>query len=497
MSTKYKKKEPVERIGFAPSYPPSEDQQRIFDHASDQNIHCQAGAGSGKTTTLVWQMSRKTNVKSGMLAFSKEIVTEIEPRCPSNVTVKTAHSFGYGSLAKQFGRLFVNGYKVKNILKENYRWLNPDKAESKEKGKVIQRLYEADRLINMLRVTLTDENDAQAVDRIADRYNIEIDMFFDLVQILPEVFKKIESQTNAIDFTDMMWLPIRLGLEIPQFEQLYVDEAQDLNNLMIEYVRQMASGLVMSVGDRNQSIFGFAGSNFYSVNELINTFDSHELPLMTCYRCGTSIVEYAQRIVPDLKPFEGNPAGEIRNLAKIDMDMADGSMIISRRNASLVKPCFELLKAGRKAQIKGKDIGLGLVNLIRSIKTNCIHDLIVQIKEKNAEKIIKMMEQNKSMSLVEMSQDQCDVICEMASVCSSIEELVNKITMIFSEDRKGITLSSIHRSKGLESDHVSIVDYPRIELSYERMTEEDRQQEKNLHYVAVTRAKNKLDLISQ
>lgn len=55
-------------------------------------------------------------------------------------------------------------------------------------------------------------------------------------------------------------------------------------------------------------------------------------------------------------------------------------------------------------------------------------------------------------------------------------------------------ISSIHMMKGGEADNVFILDYPKFPYVYNGQSDEDQQQEKNLQYVAVTRAKKKLYL---
>lgn len=56
-------------------------------------------------------------------------------------------------------------------------------------------------------------------------------------------------------------------------------------------------------------------------------------------------------------------------------------------------------------------------------------------------------------------------------------------------------ISSVHSMKGGEADTVYIFDYPRFPYMWKDMTKEDEQQEANLQYVAITRAKKNLYLI--
>lgn len=63
------------------------------------------------------------------------------------------------------------------------------------------------------------------------------------------------------------------------------------------------------------------------------------------------------------------------------------------------------------------------------------------------------------------------------------------------ENKEVPTLSTIHKMKGGESDNIFIYDYPRFPYCYSNMSEDDQQQEVNLQYVALTRAKKKLYLV--
>jgi superfamily I DNA/RNA helicase len=107
-----------------------------------------------------------------------------------------------------------------------------------------------------------------------------------------------------------------------------------------------------------------------------------------------------------------------------------------------------------------------------------------------------MKEKNINLAMIERINDECDCVREIAMGCDKIEEIESRIEKIFDESTEGVLLSSIHRSKGLEADHVTIIDYSRIRLNFEKMSEEQHIQEKNLHYVALTRAKKVLHLIN-
>src|SRR5690606_17228490 len=104
---------------------------------------------------------------------------------------------------------------------------------------------------------------------------------------------------------------------------------------------------------------------------------------------------------------------------------------------------------------------------------------------------------NPSQSSFDYVNDQADALIAISDGCRDTSDMKNKINEIFQEKGYGgIVCSSIHKSKGLEAEHVSIMDYGNVELFHQKMKPEDFEQERNLHYVALTRAKKTLELVS-
>ena len=79
----------------------------------------------------------------------------------------------------------------------------------------------------------------------------------------------------------------------------------------------------------------------------------------------------------------------------------------------------------------------------------------------------------------------------------TVKDLITFIENFLSlnENKEVPTLSTIHKMKGGEADNIFIYDYPRFPYCYGNMSEDDKQQEINLQYVALTRAKKKLYLV--
>jgi ATP-dependent exoDNAse (exonuclease V) beta subunit len=92
--------------------------------------------------------------------------------------------------------------------------------------------------------------------------------------------------------------------------------------------------------------------------------------------------------------------------------------------------------------------------------------------------------------------DTITALLIIAKNCRTKTELVNRINRIFSGSNTGICLSTIHKAKGLESNNVHIL-CRSLMPSKSAKTKDEIQQENNLIYVAVTRARHKLCYVSE
>jgi superfamily I DNA/RNA helicase len=171
-------------------------------------------------------------------------------------------------------------------------------------------------------------------------------------------------------------------------------------------------------------------------------------------------------------------------------------MALCRVNAPLIQECFRFLKLGRKANIQGRDVGQGLISLIKKQKADDITQLVAKLsewleKETLKERAKKRPNENKIITM----QDKVDCICIFTEGCDSIRCVIDKIEGIFTDDHntKCIKFSSIHKAKGLESDNVFLLEPKGATMPHPlAKTPQAVEQEFNLLYVAITRAIHKL-----
>lgn len=496
----------------------SKYQKDIFDYIEHGQGHLvvEAAAGSGKTFTLIKCIELIPNDKRILLtAFNKDIVNELKKKAKEfpNVECKTLHGLGMLMVMKNVDEMSP----VPEIFKYSSQFYSNPSAYTKIN---LFRLKKHDRKTYMDNVKKYVDfaryflcQTPKDLDEIEKVY--EIETVADEKEVAMKLLEWGKTNLKTMDYTDMIWLPNVLNLKPIglQYDYIMVDECQDMNKAERELVLKcfkMGTRMV-SVGDENQLIYQFSGSDKDSLNTLKNLPNTKCLPLSISYRCADSIVEYAQRIVPSIEKNDDHRAGNVLEDVPLE-DVKDGDMVLCRTNAPLVDLYNRYLKLGKKSYIVGKDIGSNMKTIIESMNMTEVNwgniekdGLFIRLYDDLFETRNKIMaESNVSKEDAINSrqfQDKLDMINAigaMANGINSVDELLGKIDVVFPKkvQKEGIKLSTIHKSKGLECENVYIA-CKSLMPSKNATTKWEKRQERNLMYVAYTRAKNKLGFLDE
>lgn len=500
----------LEDLSFAPveeskpaatEFIPSQYQQAIFDAGRNGcgNIVVNATAGSGKTRTIQEFIKRYIpSTESWIyLVFNKRNQVEAEEKFGglSNGTVATFHSFCLQALKSSIGKTKIDDKKVYQML--SY-------CSNREQEKELWPLVA--KVVGLVKNTLTDVNKYDDLISMCDHYGVEMNGSASRVlELARDVVMQCRSTTAVIDFDDMIWLPVIENMPMPKFDNVLVDETQDLNAVQIEIVLRIRKdgGKVIAIGDENQAIYGFRGADADAMDKVISALGATVLPLSLCYRNPKSVVNFVNTELPHIKheALETAEEGlvETINESKLFEYVNPGDMVICRTNAPLIKPCFSLIQRGIKAIIVGRAIGEELVNLINRIAKRALSDnlevVLGAMSEYAIQEVARLMKQQKE-STAQALEDKVDTIYALADGCKTIKELTDKAQSIFSDDVKGVVFSSAHRAKGLEADRVFILRY---DLMPHPMAKQAWQlkQEINCKFVALTRARKELYFVQE
>ncbi len=275
-----------------------------------------AGAGSGKTRTLVYRVARLIDLGIPpasilLLTFTRKSSQEMLDRV------------GYliGSRSEQVaGGTF---HSVANILLRRY-----GRPVGLEPGFTILDRGDSEDLINLLRGQLGLNDMGKRFPRkrtIADIYsksantldsveNILLNAYAHFGEFLGELtklqqaYEAAKRQRQLVDYDDLL-VKLRELLHTDEttrhnisqmFRYLLVDEYQDTNRLQADIVRNLAAthDNVMVVGDDSQSIYAFRGATFRNIMEFPELFPNTTIyKLEENYRSTQPVLQLANRLI--------------------------------------------------------------------------------------------------------------------------------------------------------------------------------------------------------
>jgi ATP-dependent exoDNAse (exonuclease V) beta subunit len=294
-----------------------------------------------------------------------------------------------------------------------------------------------------------------------------------------------------------MFLPLTWDLLTRDYDLVVVDEMQDMSKAQLLMAQAVCRGRIAGFGDRRQAIYGFRGADTGSMDRIKAELQAGELPLTITYRCSQAVTRRAQALVPAIEAAPSNPEGSVSEVTYTDMLMAaqPGDFILSRLNAPLVSATLRLLLMRKKAKMRGRQIGQGLIGLIRRLTRGNLSAITITVLEERLDtwerKTVTKLLAGNQRDLAEKVRDQAAMIRAFSEDAPSVQRVVTDIEQLFTdvEDSDLVLLSSIHKAKGLEASTVYVLQ----ETLYRRgITDE----ESNCEYVSVTRAIEHLKIVT-
>lgn len=258
-----------------------------------------AGAGSGKTRVITFRIAHMLDLgipQSQILALTftnkaaKEMadrVKELTQRKLQNLTVSTFHAFGVKVLRADIEKL---GYRENfSIYDETDRT-----ALIKECGRELKFSPDA---LDIYKISQLFSN----IKTGRKNWQTENDMYRQLYDCYQEGLKLY----NAVDFDDLIVLPIKLFRENPEvlarykerFKYIMVDEFQDTSHQQYELMHLLSDQNVAVVGDDDQSIYSWRGADYQNIVNFEKDFSVTEIRLEQNYRSTGTILDAANGVI--------------------------------------------------------------------------------------------------------------------------------------------------------------------------------------------------------
>ncbi|MET9104779.1 UvrD-helicase domain-containing protein [Streptomyces antibioticus] len=260
---------------------------------SGQHLVLQAGAGTGKTSTL-GLLAAGTSRRGRYLAFNKDIARDAAARFPRTVVCKTAHATAFAALGHRYTRRLGSprqpAWKTGQALgitrpvRIGNHQISPRLLSHTVLRTVTHYCHSADRVLARHHVpSPRGLNTAAEQNQLAET-------------VLPFAAKAWLDLHNpdqgAVRFEHDHYLKM-WALTEPRIEAdfLLLDEAQDTNPVLEEvFTAQRGHAQLVMVGDSAQAIYGWRGAR-----DVMTGFDATPLTLTQSFRFGPVIAEEANR----------------------------------------------------------------------------------------------------------------------------------------------------------------------------------------------------------
>ena len=533
----------------------------FFLNNPQSNMLVNALAGSGKSTTacMLSEHSKTSDLYIAFNAsvveeFKKKIKNP-------KTKVMTMHSLAYsimlynveqeskdsGEKPKGFGSqrskrtINLDNFKPHKIL---------DEEITKRYGRYIEfakRVFLKDNyvnLYNLCRLTLTDMSSNKDVSRLIDDHVLflyygdegysapDISEITSTLKILDTKSRQQFETQGVIDFTDMLWITFNKlkydNWEVPYwalYTNIYCDEVQDFSNIQLNFLKfiKRTKGRYVFIGDFHQAIYNFAGANAQAFNQIPKMFapvETFDLPI--CYRCAKSHLSRVNREygIPIL-PCDDAPLGFVKTIDKnkISEYAKAGDMVISRKNKWIAEVVLDLARNGTPIFIEDKEMVVAIKRQILSSKCTSVGTLekflqkvisnynkkLFEIVSKNVreggheeEHLEAVTETNSKIDNTSFLLEILEGYLEHHASSDSVSKFSNFIDKLLNTTPSPncVRLCSIHKAKGLEATNVFVLNEAKINYDF-RNSKEQNIQEKNLSYIATTRAKEGLYLVKE
>jgi len=498
----------------AAKHQPSPQQAAVYDWTSNGagSAVIEAVAGAGKTTTLINLLDR-TNGEVAFMAYNKKIAEEIAIKAApfnlgSRVRIGTVHSFGFAALRTVCPRAKVDGKKLVTIAKrltQNKR-LPIELHEFAVKAAAMAKQSGIGAITDIASPTAWAEMiEHHAINELLpEEFNISVGIRAACALLIASN----DTADQMIDFDDMIYLPLQRGLAIRPYNWVLLDEAQDTNATRRALARKLLApgGRMVAVGDPAQAIYGFTGADSDSLDLIRKDFSAIILPLTVSYRCPKAVVAEARKWVQHIQPADNAIEGSVERIdedtfwAETYETLTANDAILCRNTAPLVAAAYRLIRKGKGCIIEGRDIGTGLIKLATKWKTvQTVEDLRNKLGRWSQAEIKRARDKGQDAQAARVD-DQTSTLFEIMSTLpddAPIASIQTAINSLFGDTPAGerprvVTLSTIHKSKGREWKRVLWWGANAYQPSPFARQEWQQGQERNLMYVAATRAQETL-----
>ncbi len=513
-----------------------DDYQRLAAIADDDNLQIIAGAGTGKTLTLISKVKYLIQIKGVdprrilCLSFNSSSASELREKLENElgrfIETKTFHSLGLkiiGSFDKNiksrsmdYDRFFIAKFKnsltiseMEDMIKLGYDIFHISKYAFEDLISSRQNLSREDKIFEEYNFVLSQCPLPGLIEDFMEsfkRKNYSFDQFYSFYtdpyyfsindyskdtienrhRFLDIVFKfYLEYElyllrNNMVDFSDMINKSIGLvellGLKY-SYDYILIDEYQDtsyLNYKLIRAIKDKTNSKIVVVGDDWQSIYGFRDTNVELFTEFPKYFKNPTIVFTNeTYRNSQELIDVASNFV-------------LSNTKQIKKNLVS--------NVPTENPPIKV------SYISGND----------KSKNDILSKIIFDLTENYPGSTLYILARNKDIIKKYLSKNSFNAEnIKQIGKSNNLKIIYPENSDIKNSDKLNINFKTIHASKGLEADNVIILlddKFPSTRSSHSLLnyvssdydfSSKKANEERRLFYVALSRTRNNVYIISE
>lgn len=376
-----------------------------------------------------------------------------------------------------------------------------------------------------------------------------------VLRIIRAQYSAIKKQRKVIDYGDMLTqalAAIRDGIAVP-FSHILVDEYQDCSSAQTHLLAALANlndRSIMVFGDAHQSIYGFSGSSYIPLRHVLDDVHEMSLPISRRLTAQTAALASAVAQHQQSDAIQTNKKGKsplliqhdtlssqtqhiVQHIKKlIESGTEPEQIAVVARMKALLSPVEQLLlsqhvltkRIGLKRERKHALRVLRLVRMVErcaqpnsEITPEMLRSALPHLKGKNNSLWKQESRALKKVSSVPSLEGKYKLCAKTylrlnggvrenpalradvnrwEPLCRAYSDALAMRTVIRAMEKKAVVTGTIHSAKGGEWDHIVIVGATDglLPLYLSRDSDQSLSEERNLLYVAITRARETVRL---
>ncbi|WP_329240776.1 UvrD-helicase domain-containing protein [Streptomyces sp. NBC_01478] len=470
---------------------PTDEQAAAADaFQAGDHLALQAGAGTGKTTTLAL-LAHATRRRGRYLAFNRPVAQAAGARFPNTVQCRTAHALAYAAVGHRYSRRLNaprrpawqtgQALGITKGIRIGDCEVTPKALSNATLRTVTRFCHTADEAITGHHVPPL---------RGLEHTDLHAQLAAHIVPFARKAWADLQHPDDgAVRFEHDHYLKI-WALTRPRIQAdfLLLDEAQDTNPVVEQvFLSQRDHAQLVMVGDSAQAIYHWRGAK-----DVMTGFDGTQLTLSQSFRFGPLLAAEANRwlhLADAPLRLTGTPAvpTELGPLTRPDA-------VLCRTNVGAMAQVMDLMTAGcRVALVEVGDSLRALALAARDLKDGrrTTHPELI---------LFPSWGELQDYAAHDPAGRDLQPLVDLVDTHGT-DAILAAVARLVPEQHAQVTVSTAHKAKGREWPRVKIADDFTPPRDTDQQDAEGRavpgpidDADARLAYVAVTRARSRLDL---